>query len=73
MEQTTIAVDIAKSVFQVAVSSRRGSIETERRLSRDRVLTYFAQQPPAKVLLEACGSAHLSCANILRGWILTKL
>ena len=58
MEQTTIAVDIAKSVFQVAVSSRRGSIETERRLSRDRVLTYFAQQPPAKEVLEACGSAH---------------
>lgn len=58
MEQTTIAIDIAKSVFQVAVSSRRGSIETERRLSRDRVLTYFAQQPPTKVVLEACGSAH---------------
>ena len=58
MEQTTIAVDVAKSVFQVAVSSRRGSVDIERRLSRDRFLTFFAQQPPANVLLEACGSAH---------------
>jgi transposase len=58
MEHTTIAVDVAKSVFQVAVSSRRGSVDIERRLSRDRFLTFFAQQPPANVLLEACGSAH---------------
>ena len=58
MEHTTIAVDLAKSVFQVAVSSHRGAVDAERRLSRDRFLTYFAQQPPAKVLLEACGSAH---------------
>jgi transposase len=58
MKQTTIAVDLAKSVFQVAVSSHRGSVDAERRLSRDRFLTFFAQQPPAKILLEACGSAH---------------
>jgi transposase len=58
MDRTTIAVDLAKSVFQVAVSSRHGSVDVERRLSRDRFLTFFAQQPPAKVLFEACGSAH---------------
>jgi hypothetical protein len=55
MEHTTIAVDGAKSVFQVAVSSRRGSVDMERPLSRDRFLTFFAQQPPVNVLLEACG------------------
>jgi transposase len=58
MEQTTIAVDLAKSVFQVAVSHRAGRVDDERRLSRDRFLTFFAQQPPATILLEACGSAH---------------
>jgi transposase len=58
MEQTTIAVDLAKSVFQVAVSHRAGRVDEERRLSRDRFLTFFAQQPPATILLEACGSAH---------------
>jgi hypothetical protein len=32
MESTTIAVDLAKSVFQVAVSNRPGHITLERRL-----------------------------------------
>ena len=58
MEHTTIAVDLAKSVFQVAVSHRAGHVDEERRLSRSRFLTYFAQRPPATILLEACGSAH---------------
>jgi transposase len=58
MEHTTIAVDLAKSVFQVAVSHRPGHIDQERRLSRARFLSYLAQQAPATVVLEACGSAH---------------
>jgi transposase len=58
MEHTTIAVDLAKSVFQVAVSHRAGRVDAERRLSRDRFLAFFAHQPPATVLLEACGSSH---------------
>jgi transposase len=58
MEHTTIAVDLAKSVFQVAVSRRPGHIDQERRLSRARFLSYLAQQAPATVVLEACGSAH---------------
>src|SRR2546422_6977255 len=58
MEHTTIAVDLAKSVFQIAVSHQPGRVDEERRLSRDRFLPFFAQQPPAIVLLEACGSAH---------------
>jgi transposase len=58
MEHTTIAVDLAKSVFQVAVSRRPGHVDDERRLSRTRFLQYFAHQPPTTVLLEACGSSH---------------
>ncbi len=53
MEHTTIAVDLAKSVFQVAVSHRAGHVDEERRLSRDRFLAFFAQRPPATVILEA--------------------
>jgi hypothetical protein len=34
MEHTTIAVDLAKSVFQVAVSHKAGRVDVERRLSR---------------------------------------
>lgn len=58
MEHTTIAVDLAKSVFQIAISRRPGQVDEEHRLSRDRFLTFFAQQPAATIVLEACGSAH---------------
>jgi transposase len=58
MEHTTIAVDLAKSIFQVAVSHREGRIDEERRLSRDRFLDFFVQRPPTIVLLEACSSSH---------------
>lgn len=58
MKHTTIAVDLAKSVFQVAISHRPGRITEQHRLSRSRLLPFFAQQPPAVVVLEACGSAH---------------
>ena len=58
MEHTTIAVDLAKSVFQIAISHRPGRVAAEHRLSRARLLPFFATQPTATVLLEACGSAH---------------
>ena len=58
MEHTTIAVDLAKSVFQIAISRRPGRVDEERRLSRGRFLPYLAQQRPATIILEACGSAH---------------
>ena len=58
MEHTTIAVDLAKSVFQVAISHRIGQVTSEHRLRRSQMLPFFAQQPAATVLLEACGSAH---------------
>jgi len=45
MEHTTIAVDLAKSVFQIAVSHQPGRVDEERRLSRDRFLEFFAQRP----------------------------
>lgn len=66
MQHTAIAVDLAKSVFQVAVSHRPGQVDQERRLSRSRVLQYLAQQPPALVLLEACGSAHYWARELQR-------
>jgi transposase len=58
MEHTTIAVDLAKSIFQVAVSHSAGRIDEERRLSRDRFLEFFVQRSPTTVLLEACSSSH---------------
>jgi transposase len=58
MQHTTIAVDIAKSVFEIAVSEQPGRVSERHRLSRARFLNFFAERQPATVLMEACGSAH---------------
>ncbi len=54
----TIAVDLAKNVFEIAISNYPGKVAERHRLSRSRLLRFFAQRPQATVLLEACSSAH---------------
>jgi transposase len=58
MNDTLVGVDLAKSVFQLAISSRPGRFDSHRRLSRDQFLPFVAQLPPAVCILEACGTAH---------------
>ena len=58
MDTTTIAVDLAKSVFQVAVSNHPGHVSENHRLSRPKFMKFFAQHQPATVILETCSSAH---------------
>src|SRR5215472_16395565 len=58
MHSTTIAVDLAKSVFEVAVSLRPGKVSERRRLSRGQFSRFLAEQAPATVVMEACGTAH---------------
>ena len=58
MNDTTLAIDIAKSVFEVAVSHRPGVVASRRRVTRNQLLQLIEQQPPATILMEACGSAH---------------
>ena len=58
MQHTTIAVDLAKSVFEIAVSHQPGKVAERKRLPRSRFLDFFINRPPATVLIEACGSSH---------------
>lgn len=58
MQSTTIAVDLAKNVFQVGVSHRPGQVAESHRLSRSQFLRFLAERQPALVLMEACGTAH---------------
>ena len=58
MDATTYAVDLAKSVFQVHwVDAETGQI-SKRKLSRAKLIEFFAQRQPGRVAIEACGSAH---------------
>jgi transposase len=58
MHATHIGIDLAKSVFEVAVSRVPGKVDERHRLSRARLIRYLGQSDPAEVLLEACASAH---------------
>ncbi len=58
MNTTQVSVDLAKSVFQVAVSHAPGRVHAQHRLSRGGFLRFFAGHEPVEVLMEACGSAH---------------
>ncbi len=54
---TTIAVDLSKSVFEIAVE-RQGRIRQRKRLSRRQMAEFFSQCERATVVMEACGSSH---------------
>lgn len=58
MHSTTVAVDLAKNVFELAVADAEGRISERLRLNRTRFSAFFVQRPPCRVLMEACGSAH---------------
>lgn len=58
MNANMIGLDIAKSVFQVHGEDAAGQPVLQRRLRRSQVLEVFATLPPARIGIEACGSAH---------------
>ena len=58
MKHTLIAVDLAKNVFEIGISTRPGAIAKRYRLTRSKMLPFFAKQSQATVVMEACGSAH---------------
>ena len=58
MHATTIGLDIAKYVFQVHGVDQRGEVVLRKRLSRAKVLEFFANRPRCLIGLEACGGAH---------------
>jgi hypothetical protein len=57
-EITTLAIDLAKNVFQLHGVDARGVCQQRRRLRRAQLLPFMAQMPPCLVAMEACASAH---------------
>lgn len=58
MDATTVAVDLAKTVFQVAEADASGRITGTHRLTRKQFERFFANHAAGQVVMEACGSAH---------------
>jgi transposase len=55
MHSTTVAVDLAKDVIEVAVA---GEGRRHGRLSRSGFKRFLAQQPVSRIVMESCGGAH---------------
>lgn len=59
MDAMTIGVDLAKDVFEVAVSKQAGRVVEHRRLTRSQFERFLREQVPGtEVVMEACGTAH---------------
>ncbi|MGH8717400.1 MAG: IS110 family transposase, partial [Burkholderiales bacterium] len=58
MNATTVAVDLAKNVFQLAVADARWRVVERHRLTRSQLQRWFGNRKADLVIMEACGSAH---------------
>ena len=58
MNATTVAVDLAKNVFQLAVADGQWHVVESHRLTRAQFERWFPNREVSLVIMEACGSAH---------------
>lgn len=59
MDATTVAVDLAKDVFEVALANRAGRIIQRRRLTRRQMERFVdTLEAGTEVIMEGCGTAH---------------
>lgn len=58
MNATTVSVDMAKSVFQLAVADASWRVIEKHRLTRTQFERWFANREVSLVIMESCGSAH---------------
>ena len=55
---SVVGVDLAKSVFQLAVADSAWKVTETHRLTRGQFERWFANRNVERVIMEACGSAH---------------
>lgn len=58
MDATVIGVDLAKNTFQLHGATDEGHVLFRKKVSRTQFIRFVSKQPPALVVMEACGSAH---------------
>ena len=56
--KTIMGIDLAKHLFQVCMVNHKGTLKTHTTVARGKLLAFMARQPPALVVMKACGGAH---------------
>ena len=73
MHATTVAIDLAKDVFELAFAGGNDRILERKRLSRGAFSRCLLNRPPLRVVMEACSSAHHVTNKLARRlWAMTR-
>jgi transposase len=73
MNATTVAVDVAKDVFELAVADASWKVVERARLTRAQFERWFDNRDLSLVVMEACGSAHHWARSLEKRGIQVKL
>ena len=73
MNAITVAVDLAKNVFQLAVADSAWRVVETHRLTRAQFQHWFDNRVVGLVVMEACGSAHHWARTLIARGIAVKL
>jgi transposase len=55
---STITIDLAKTVFQVALFNSQGVFKSNTKMNEAKMCEFIAQHPGATICMEACSTAH---------------
>lgn len=55
---STITIDLAKTVFQVAFFNQHGALKSNKKMNESKMLEFIAHHPGATICMEACSTAH---------------
>jgi len=64
MDATTVAVDVAKTVFEVAIATSQWSIVARHRFNRRQFTKFLTTASPTHVVMEACVCLAMSRAPL---------
>lgn len=66
LEVNTIGLDLAKNLFQAHGADASGTVMFRKKLRRDQVLRFLADQPACTVAMEACAGSHYWAREIAK-------
>ncbi len=55
---TTISIDLAKTIFQVAIFSKSGKLQLNKKVNRKNMCKLISKYPNATIVMESCGTSH---------------
>ncbi len=66
MNDIMIGVDLAKNVFRLHGALMTGQLKFRKKLTRPQFRQFMSDQPPAMVVMEACGSASFWAREMIK-------